>query len=344
MSQSEISKAPGYVLLLATERQVHAFDLSESSRATIGRHESNDLQLVSRTVSNYHAEIVLDDEGLLMRDLDSTNGSHLNGKKVAEHRLKNGDRIRIGNHQMTVHLERLDDQKQGFFRYRRNPESFAVGTKGKIISTRATSPRAKKTLQVDNPHDLSLADLLKILTTNAKSVVLELWKGEEKGRVYIQKDKIIHAKYRGAEGEKALCRFFGWQDAEYEIVEFSNSSEVNRTINLPADTLILEGMSQMSELARLISELPPLEVPLALKEDCTLPVSAHSAAEIEIYMSIIRHRTIAAVLEETPMTDCRALRLIRALIKKGVFALSNTSDYLPEDTFVFRPQIPTEPV
>ncbi len=344
MSQSEFAKAPGYVLLLATERQVHAFDLSESSRATIGRHESNDLQLVSRTVSNYHAEIVLDGEGLFMRDLDSTNGSHLNGKKVNEERLKNGDRIRIGNHQMTVHLERLDGQKQGFFRYRRNPESFTVGTKGNVISTRATSDRAKTTLQVDDPHDLSLADLLKILTTNAKSVMLELWKGEDKGRIYIQKDKIIHAEYGSAEGEKALCRFFGWQNAKYEVVEFPTTSDVTRTINLPADTLILEGMSQVGELARLIAELPPLEVPLALKEDCPLPVSAHSAAEIEIYMSIIRYQTIAAVLEVTPMTDCRVLRLIRALIKKGVFTLSSTSDYLPEETFVFRREATTDPV
>ncbi len=344
MSESIVKKAPGYVLLLATEQQVHAFDLSESSRATIGRHESNDLQLVSRTVSNYHAEIVLDDEGLSIRDLDSTNGSHLNGKKVCQERLKNGDRIRIGNHQMTVHLERLDDQKQGFFRYRRNPESFAVGTKGNIISTRATSDRANKTLRVDNPHDLSIADLLKILTTNANSVILELYKGEETGRIYIQKDKIIHATYGRAEGEKALCRFFGWQSAKYEIVEFPTSSDVTRTINLPADTLILEGMSQISELARLIAELPPLGVPLTLKEDCSLPVSAHSAAEIEIYMSIIRHQTIAAVLEVTPMTDCRALRLIRALIKKGVFGLSHNSDYVPTETFILRPKAATEPV
>ena len=46
------------LLLLATEQQVHAFALKETFRISLGRHDSNDVQLGSRTVSNYHAEII----------------------------------------------------------------------------------------------------------------------------------------------------------------------------------------------------------------------------------------------------------------------------------------------
>ena len=52
----------------------------------------------------------------------------------------------------------------------------------------------------------------------------------------------------------------------------------------------------------------------------------------------ISARVVAKVLEETTMTDCRALRLIHALIRKGVFAVSEVSDYSLEDTIVYRPK------
>ena len=110
-----------------------------------------------------------------------------------------------------------------------------------------------------------------------------------------------------------------------------------RTIVLPTDTLIMEGMRQIGELARLVTQLPPLEAPLRLKEDCPLPISAHTSAEIVIYQAIIRHQTIAAVMEETEMTDFRALRLIHAMLKKGVFEVGETSDYLLEETFRYLP-------
>ena len=109
MTQTSDNKAPqGRVLLLASEQQVHAFDFVKAVRVAIGRHESNDLQLRSRTVSNYHAEILGEGNDLLLRDLDSTNGTYVNDERVQERRLKSEDRIRIGNHVLTVHLKPVD--------------------------------------------------------------------------------------------------------------------------------------------------------------------------------------------------------------------------------------------
>jgi hypothetical protein len=56
-----------------------------------------------------------------------------------------------------------------------------------------------------------------------------------------------------------------------------------------------------------------------LKEDCPLPLTAHSPAEIEIFQAIIRHETIEKVLERSPWTDVRVARLIASLLGKGVF-------------------------
>ena len=57
-SHSPDHATEGKLLLLATEQNVHAFALSETFRVALGRHDSNDVQLRSRSVSNFHAEIM----------------------------------------------------------------------------------------------------------------------------------------------------------------------------------------------------------------------------------------------------------------------------------------------
>jgi len=83
--------------------------------------------------------------------------------------------------------------------------------------------------------------------------------------------------------------------------------------------MVVEGMDHVQELGKLVAALPPLAIPLRLKEDCPLPLTAHSPAEIEIFQAIIRHETIERVLESSPWTDVRVARLIASLLAKGVF-------------------------
>ena len=56
MDSTTETRTSDSLLVLVTEGDVHAFDMSHTFRVGIGRHESNELQLDSRTVSNYHAE------------------------------------------------------------------------------------------------------------------------------------------------------------------------------------------------------------------------------------------------------------------------------------------------
>lgn len=333
MSQPEFP-ADQSVLVLVTERQIYAFDLGHTIRVSLGRHESNDLQLTSRTVSNYHAEILNEGGKIVLRDLGSTNGTFVNQERIRLRQLEAGDGIRIGSHVLTMHLEPPINKRQAMFRVDRNAATFAPGTVGQIISIRAGSEDALKTLQARGPYDLSLADLLKILSTHARSVVVSLTRDCEHARIWVKKERIVHAEYGTATGEKALYRLFAWREARFELSEFPHSPPTPTTIELPTDTLILEGMKHASELGRLAASLPPLETPLRLKEDCPLPVSAHSPAELEIFQWIIRHETIGKILETSPLTDMRVLKLVKALLRKGVFEASASSQTLLESTFV----------
>jgi pSer/pThr/pTyr-binding forkhead associated (FHA) protein len=67
-----------------------------STPLTIGREEGNTLRLNDERVSRFHAKVQSDQGDLILTDLDSTNGTRVNGLTVAIHRLQVGDCVNVG--------------------------------------------------------------------------------------------------------------------------------------------------------------------------------------------------------------------------------------------------------
>ena len=65
-------------------------------RVTIGRSPDNDIPLNDKAVSGHHAVVITILQDSFLEDLDSTNGTQVNGKQVAKHPLSNGDVISMG--------------------------------------------------------------------------------------------------------------------------------------------------------------------------------------------------------------------------------------------------------
>src|SRR5262245_11238711 len=63
---------------------------------TIGRRPDNQLQISESSISGRHAELVVDDRGVTLRDLGSTNGTKVGGERVVERRLAHGDDVSFG--------------------------------------------------------------------------------------------------------------------------------------------------------------------------------------------------------------------------------------------------------
>ena len=76
---------------------------------TIGRRDGNDIQLDDLTLSGEHAIIErCADGGYQVRDLDSTNGVLYKGRVVKMQKLRDGDYIIVGTHDMQF-VEQLPD-------------------------------------------------------------------------------------------------------------------------------------------------------------------------------------------------------------------------------------------
>lgn len=87
-------------LIISQDGQVLRTVALNKERVSIGRHQHNDIVLEHPTVSGEHAVIatILDDSYL--EDLNSTNGSFVNGHRVGRHFLRHQDQIRLAKYQI----------------------------------------------------------------------------------------------------------------------------------------------------------------------------------------------------------------------------------------------------
>lgn len=85
----------GKLLLMLPDQQVREFDLSKS-KISLGHSPSSDITLEDPTVSNSHARIEFTGSDCVLRDLDSENGTYVNGLAVQDWSLSPGDEIKLG--------------------------------------------------------------------------------------------------------------------------------------------------------------------------------------------------------------------------------------------------------
>jgi predicted component of type VI protein secretion system len=74
-------------------------------KTTIGRVEDNTFQIPEPSVSSHHCEVLLRGTEVVVRDLNSTNGTYINGEKITEAPLKPGQVLRLGQIEMRLETD-----------------------------------------------------------------------------------------------------------------------------------------------------------------------------------------------------------------------------------------------
>src|SRR5436190_10128414 len=74
-------------------------------KTTIGRVDDNTFQISEPSVSSHHCEVLLRGSDVVVHDLNSTNGTYINGEKVTESVLKPGQVLRLGQIEMRLEAE-----------------------------------------------------------------------------------------------------------------------------------------------------------------------------------------------------------------------------------------------
>src|SRR5262249_3681485 len=87
-------------LILSLDSQVMAEYNMNKERYTIGRLPDNDIRIDNPAVSGHHSPIINSLNDSFLEDLNSTNGTYVNGKLIKKHALQHGDTITVGHHQL----------------------------------------------------------------------------------------------------------------------------------------------------------------------------------------------------------------------------------------------------
>jgi len=102
-------------LILSLDGQVLAEYNMNKERYTIGRLPDNDIRIDNASVSGHHSLIINILNDSFLEDLNSTNGTYVNGKLIKKHALQNGDVITVGHHQLRFADSHSADAEQDEF-------------------------------------------------------------------------------------------------------------------------------------------------------------------------------------------------------------------------------------
>jgi FHA domain len=132
-------------LVLSLDGQVMAEYNMNKERYTIGRLPDNDIRIDNAAVSGHHSLIINILNDSFLEDLNSTNGTYVNGKLIKKHALQHGDVITVGHHQLRfVDSQAADNEPDEFEKTMVIQPSAAVEEKVRVATAKAAPPEATR--------------------------------------------------------------------------------------------------------------------------------------------------------------------------------------------------------
>ena len=92
------------LVLLSAGMTGRTHDL-KAEKTTVGRVEDNTFQIAEPSVSSHHCEVLLRGNDVVIKDLNSTNGTFINGEKITESPIKPGQILRLGQIEMRLETD-----------------------------------------------------------------------------------------------------------------------------------------------------------------------------------------------------------------------------------------------
>lgn len=83
------------VLVMFKDGERRDFAVS-GEKTVLGRKQDCDLRIPTKDVSREHCALMASDDSVVVKDLGSSNGTFINGKRVAEQSVEAGDRLKVG--------------------------------------------------------------------------------------------------------------------------------------------------------------------------------------------------------------------------------------------------------
>ncbi len=304
-----MSDRPRFALrFISGKYQGGEFPLRMNREIVIGRSSDLDMVLVEDMVSRRHAKISSSDADVYIQDLGSTNGTFVNGEKIAgKSRLSEGDRILVGT--SIIKVVAVDG---------------ALANQSEAEARKRLEAGAQQRQQTQGRpmsgviEEIPLPDLLQLLSTSRKSGVLSINNSVSIGKIYIRKGQIYFAAINDdftLSPQKAIYRMLTWATGTFEL-EPAAELQVMEEVNESTEALLMEGVRQLDEFRHMQGQLPPLSSALAVPTPLAGKLRELSPAQLDTFQLVLDHGQLQKVLDNYPGTDLDAAQNLLVLMQR----------------------------
>ena len=131
-------------LILSLDGQTLAEYNMTKERYTVGRLPDNDIRIDNAAVSGHHSLIINILNDSFLEDLNSTNGTYVNGKLIKKHALQHDDVITVGHHQLRYVEDHVEDVQEDEFE-----KTMVIEPSGQMEKRVAQAARAAEAASAD---------------------------------------------------------------------------------------------------------------------------------------------------------------------------------------------------
>jgi len=284
------------------------FPLKVDKQIVIGRSSELDMVLVEDMVSRKHAKIMISAGNITIEDLGSTNGTFVNGEKVKQARLKEGDRILIGTSILKLIQQGADSV---------NVDEKVVKQKLEEAAA-AQAARSTKTSSITGKiEEIPLPDLLQLFHTSKKNGVLVIT-NEREGKIYLRQGRVYYAvidENHNLGPQKSFNRIITWEQGDFELRPADNQ-EFMVELDSSTEALLMDALRQLDEYKRIQKDLPAMGARLTLAAPMTAPLRELTPELLDVLQLVHNHGSLAEVLNHAQQDDVVAAETVLQLIKR----------------------------
>lgn len=304
-----MSEIGGYALkFISGKYQGGEFPLKHDKSMIIGRSSELDMVLVEDMVSRKHAKITWQAGKPLIEDLGSTNGTFVNGEKVKQAKLKEGDRVLIGTSILKLIKQGANVPELSDEQVKENLEHVAA-----VQSTRQT-----KTAMNGKLEEVPLPDLLQLFGTSKKNGVLVVT-NEHEGRIYMKQGRVYYAvidENHDLGPAKSFNRILTWEVGEFELRP-PDPEEFPTTLDSSTEGLLMEALRQLDEIRRILPKLPQLGQTITLAVPMEPPLRDLKAEELDVLQLVLNWGTMQGAMDHSEKEDVQVAEHLLSLIERG---------------------------
>ncbi len=315
-----VAPTPRYLLrFISGKYQGGEYAVVPGKDVFVGRGSELEIVLVEDMVSRKHARFFSEDTGIFVEDLNSTNGTFVNGEKVKRAQIHEGDRVLIGTSILKLVLS--DGAAAASM-----PVPPALPSKtstDEALRPSLPGPRAGATRTMTGSiEEIPLPDLLQLLGTSRKSGCLHVRAtGEDYGQIYLRKGTIVFASLHGATDlppMKALFRILTWEKGLFDLDTGDIPGFETREIDLDVQEALMEGMRQLDEFNEVKGGLPPMSDRLELALPPPVKLRELPAELLDIVELVLAPCAVVSIFNRSILADSDTAKNLIKLIDKGV--------------------------